>query len=59
MVDGKILSGINEERFVRKKLAIEFPKNSIDWALKCNALTIDMVDFRMWGMGRYRFNYHI
>ena len=45
MVDEKIVSAVNEERFVRKKLTSEFPKNSIDWVLNCNALTNDMVDY--------------
>jgi carbamoyltransferase len=45
MVDGIIVSAANEERFVRKKLTREFPKNSIEWVLKSNGLTIDMVDY--------------
>jgi carbamoyltransferase len=44
MIDGKIISSINEERLCRKKLTKEFPFLSIDWVLANSGLSIDDVD---------------
>lgn len=44
MVDGKLVSAINEERLSRKKLTKEFPFLSIEWVLKDNGLKLDDVD---------------
>ena len=36
MIDGKIVSGISEERFTRKKNDESYPKNAIEYVLKTN-----------------------
>lgn len=42
--DGKIIGAIEEERITRQKHISEFPKNSIEWLLKKENITIDEVD---------------
>ncbi|MDP2430948.1 MAG: carbamoyltransferase C-terminal domain-containing protein [Pseudomonadota bacterium] len=44
MVDGRLVTAINEERLSRKKLTKEFPYRSIDWILQRHGITIRDVD---------------
>ena len=44
MIDGKLVSAINEERLVRRKMTNEFPILSIDWVLKKNCIELKDVD---------------
>ena len=43
--DGKIVAAAQEERFTRKKHDISFPKNSIDYCLKSQNITINDIDY--------------
>ena len=44
MVNGKIKSACQEERFNRRKMSTDFPTNSIKWCLKENNLKLEDVD---------------
>ena len=44
VIDGKIVSAVEEERFTRIKHYSGFPRYSIDFCLKDNNITIDDVD---------------
>ena len=40
IIDGEIISAVQEERFSRKKHDSNFPKNAIKYCLKKNSLTL-------------------
>lgn len=44
MIDGKLVSAINEERLSRKKLTKEFPLQSVEWVLKDSGMKLSDVD---------------
>ena len=44
IIDGKVVTAVEEERFTRIKHYSGFPRNSIDFCLKDSKLTIDDVD---------------
>ena len=43
MIDGKIVSGISEERFTRKKNDESYPKNAIEYVLKTNNINANQI----------------
>ena len=43
--DGVVISAVEEERFTRKKHDNSFPKNSINFCLKSNNLTINNINY--------------
>ena len=45
IVDGKIISAAQEERFTRIKHDASYPKNAINFILKSNNLNLDKIDF--------------
>ncbi len=45
LIDGKIVSAAEEERFTRKKHDNSFPKNAIDFCLNSNNLKITEIDY--------------
>ena len=45
IIDGEIISAVQEERFTRKKHDSSFPKNSIKYCLANNNLTLEEIDF--------------
>ncbi len=45
VVDGEILSAVQEERFTRKKHDAGFPRNAIEYVLSEGCLTLDSVDY--------------
>ena len=44
IIDGNIISAVQEERFTRKKHDSDFPRNSIKYCLKNNNLTLSDID---------------
>ena len=44
IIDGEIISAVQEERFSRKKHDSNFPKNAIKYCLKKNSLTLKDID---------------
>jgi carbamoyltransferase len=42
--DGKIVAGVHEERFTRKKHDSSFPTNAVKFCLKFSGLSIDELD---------------
>ena len=44
VIDGRIVSAVNEERFSRIKQHRGFPKKSVEWLLKKNGLAMDQID---------------
>ena len=46
IVDGKVVSAVEEERFSGKKHDSSFPYKSIEWILDSNNLTIKDIDKR-------------
>ena len=44
VIEGDIISAVQEERFTRKKHDSNFPKNSIEYCLKKNNLTLKEID---------------
>ena len=45
IVDGKIISAAQEERFTRIKHDASYPKNAINFILKSNNLKLNEIDF--------------
>ena len=43
--DGKIISAVQEERFTRIKHDASFPKNSIQYILKSEKITLEEIDY--------------
>jgi carbamoyltransferase len=48
IVDGKVVSAQEEERFTGEKHDQRFPINSIKWILKQNKLKINQIDKIVW-----------
>ena len=44
LIDGKIISAVEEERFTRQKHWAGFPSNSIKWVLSNSKIKISNVD---------------
>ena len=44
IIDGEIISAVQEERFTRIKHDSSFPKNSIKYCLLSNGLTLDDIE---------------
>ena len=45
IVDGKLVTAVEEERFTRIKHFTGFPKNSIDYCLKESNINLNDVDY--------------
>tara|TARA_X000000950_G_scaffold289269_1_gene411453 strand:- start:3991 stop:5685 length:1695 start_codon:yes stop_codon:yes gene_type:complete len=45
LINGKIVSGSQEERFNRKKMSTDFPLSSINWCLNSNNLKFKDLDY--------------
>ena len=43
--DGKIIAAVEEERFTRKKHTNEFPKQAVEYCLKCGGIGINDLDY--------------
>ena len=44
IIDGEIISAVQEERFTRKKHDSSFPKEALKYCLKSNKLTLKDID---------------
>ncbi len=44
LINGKVVSAAQEERFNRKKMSTDFPINAIDWCLKENNIKLYEID---------------
>ncbi len=43
--DGKVVAAVEEERYTRKKHTNDFPKNAVEYCLKCGGIGINDVDY--------------
>ncbi len=45
LVDGRLLAAVNEERLVRKKMVMGFPRESIAAVLEITGISLEEVDY--------------